>query len=196
MKANKRRREGKWSVGLVTLLIAMALLPRISFSKVYLTREEALKKVFPQAGKTSKKIVRLNKEQKKRIAQKTGYPISFNYKAVYIVENRGKRLGYGIVDHVKGKERFIKYLVGLDSEGRIKGIEVLTYDETHGSEIRHDYFKKQFIGKGWQDPLRLGVDIDAITGATISCRSITDGVRKIMSFWQECFGSVKKAIQP
>ena len=188
MKENKKRREGKWSITLITLLIVMALLPRTSFSKVYLTREEALKKVFPEGDKTSKKIIRLNKEQKKRIAQKTGHSISFNYKAVYIVENGGKRLGYGIIDQVKGKERFMKYLVGIDSDGKIKGIEVLTYNETHGSEIRHEHFKKQFIGKGGQDPLRLGVDIDAITGATISCRSITEGVRKIVSFWQEFFG--------
>jgi Na+-translocating ferredoxin:NAD+ oxidoreductase RnfG subunit len=188
MKANKKRREGKWSIALITLLIVMTLLPRTSFSKVYLAQEEAIKMVFPEAGQISKKIVRLNKEQKKRIAEKLGYSISFSYKAVYIVENRGKRLGYGIIDHVKGKERFMKYLVGIDSRGKIKGIEVLTYNETHGSEIRHEHFKKQFIGKGGGDPLRLGVDIDAITGATISCRSITDGVRKIMVVWEEFFG--------
>jgi Na+-translocating ferredoxin:NAD+ oxidoreductase RnfG subunit len=76
-------------------------------------------------------------------------------------------------------------VIAINSEGEIEDIEILTYNETQGSEIRHEHFRKQFSGKGWTDPLRLGVDIDAIAGATISSRAITDGVRKIMSFWEE-----------
>ncbi|MBW1853516.1 MAG: FMN-binding protein, partial [Deltaproteobacteria bacterium] len=42
------------------------------------------------------------------------------------------------------------------------------------------------------DPLQLGVDIDAIAGATVSSRSIAEGVRKLMSFWHEGFGLIQE----
>lgn len=192
MKETKKRDGKKGQIYLVIFIFAVILLPEVVLSKVYLTREEALKAAFPQADKISKKIIRLNKEQKKIIAQKSNQSINFSYKSVYIAEKNGNLLGYAIIDHVKGKAKFIKYLVAIDPEGTIKGIEILTYSETQGAEIRYKSFRKQFIGKRGKDPLRLGVDIDTITGATISCRSITDGVRKIMSFWEETFGSVQQ----
>lgn len=192
MKETKKRDGKKGKIALVIVFFVVALLPRAALSKVYLTREEALRTAFPQADKISRKIIRLNEEQKKRIAQKSSQSINFSYKSVYIAEKNGDRLGYAIIDQVKGKSKFIKYLVAIDPEGTIKGIEILTYSETQGAEIRHKSFRKQFIGKKGNDPLRLGIDIDTITGATISCRSITDGVRKIMSFWEEIFGSSEK----
>ncbi len=191
MKEIKKRQGKKGQIYLVLFIFTILLLPETALSKVYFTREKALRSAFPRADKIFKKIIRLNKDQKKRIAQNSGQSISFNYKAIYIAEKNGEPLGYAIIDQVKGKARFIKYLVAIDPEGKVKDIEILTYSETQGAEIRYESFRKQFTGKGWNDSLRLGVDIDAIGGATISSRSITDGVRKIMSFWEEALGSVK-----
>ena len=190
VKEIEKSKGNKEKIALFIVLFTLTLLPDAALSKVYLTREKALKSAFPQADKIDKKIIRLSKEQKHRISQKSGQPINFSYKSVYIAEKDGKRLGYAIIDQVKGKSSFIKYLVAIAPEGTIRNVVILYYRGSKGSDVRHERFRKQFIGKRENDPLQLGVDIDAITTATISSRSITDGVRKLMSFWQESFGSI------
>jgi Na+-translocating ferredoxin:NAD+ oxidoreductase RnfG subunit len=190
VKEIEKRQGNKGHIALFIVLFTVTLLPDAALSRVYVTREKSLKSAFPQADKIDKKIIRLNEEQKHRISQNSGQPITFSYKSVYIAEKDGKRLGYAIVDQVKGKSSFIKYLLAIAPEGTIRNIVILTYRGTKGAEVRHDRFREQFIGKRENDPLQLGVDIDAIAGATVSSRSIAEGVRKLMSFWQESFGSI------
>ncbi len=86
-------------------------------------------------------------------------------------------LGYG---------GYIKIKVGIDKNGKIKGIKILHHNETPGlgAKITEDRFLSQFKGKTVEE-LYLKKDksegkIDAITGATISSRAVTDGVRKLL----------------
>ncbi|MCM8785700.1 MAG: RnfABCDGE type electron transport complex subunit G [Candidatus Omnitrophica bacterium] len=88
-----------------------------------------------------------------------------------------KTLGYGGYIYLK---------VGIDKEDKIKKIKVKQHNETPGlgSKITQDNFLNQFIGKT-KDEIYLKKDkidgkIDAITGATISSRSIVEGVRKLL----------------
>jgi len=192
VKEIEKRQGNKEKIALLIVLFTLTLLPDAALSKVYSTREKSLKSAFPQADKIDKKIIRLNEEQKHRISQNSGQPINFSYKSVYIAERDGKRLGYAIVDQVKGKSSFIKYLVAITPEGTVRDIVILNYRGTRGTEVLYESFRKQFIGKRENDPIQLGVDIDAIAGATISSRSIADGVRKLMSFWHEGFVSIQE----
>jgi Na+-translocating ferredoxin:NAD+ oxidoreductase RnfG subunit len=90
-------------------------------------------------------------------------------------------LGWLIVDQVIGKAEAITYALALDPHGAVRSLEVLEYRETHGSEIRLPAWRKQFVGKATQDPVRLDADIHNISGATLSCRHVTDGVRRLLA---------------
>ena len=90
-------------------------------------------------------------------------------------------LGWLVVDQVIGKSDAITYAVALDADGVVTGIDVLEYRETHGSEIRLPAWRKQFVGKTAHDPIRLDADIRNISGATLSCRHVTDGVRRLVA---------------
>jgi Na+-transporting NADH:ubiquinone oxidoreductase subunit NqrC len=63
----------------------------------------------------------------------------------------------------------------------VRGIEILEYRESYGHEIRNDAWRRQFAGKSAADPLRLEQDIRNISGATLSCRHVTDGVRRLLA---------------
>ncbi len=89
-------------------------------------------------------------------------------------------LGYAIIDNVMGKDQPITYLVVVTPELVVKGVEVLAYRESYGGEIRNSSWLNQFMNKQHTDPLRPGGDIRNITGATISARSITLGVKKVL----------------
>ena len=90
-------------------------------------------------------------------------------------------LGWVVIDNVVGKFELITYAVGLQTDGTVKGIEVLSYRESHGHEIRLPAWRRQFVGKTAAAPLKLGEDIANISGATLSCQHVTDGVRRIVA---------------
>ena len=92
--------------------------------------------------------------------------------------------GWFVVDEVLGKHELITYAVGLDSQGRVRGVEILDYRESHGGEIRDPQWRLQFAGKTARDPLQLDRDVRNISGATLSCRHVTDGVKRILALYE------------
>src|SRR5205814_8498633 len=89
--------------------------------------------------------------------------------------------GWFIVDEVVGKHEFITYAVGLNADGSVKQIEVMDYRETYGGEIRHEKWRAQFVGKTSKSKLQLDDDIKNNTGATLSCRHLTEGLRRLLA---------------
>ncbi len=85
----------------------------------------------------------------------------------------------------------IDIMVGIDPEGTVTGVEILTHAETPGlgSKITEDWFKAQFRGKGLDNAdwrvKKDGGEFDQITGATISPRAIVGAVRKGLEFFRE-----------
>ena len=92
--------------------------------------------------------------------------------------------GWFILDEVVGKHEFITYAVGLNANGSVKQIEVMDYRETYGGEIRNENWRAQFVGATNQSPLKLDKDIKNISGATLSCRHVTDGVKRLLAFYE------------
>lgn len=77
----------------------------------------------------------------------------------------------------RGYDGPIKILVGMDTKGVITGIVVAQHHEPYGDfSIDPPQFAAQFKGKSIRDPFKVGVDIDAVSRATIT---ITSAVRAI-----------------
>jgi Na+-translocating ferredoxin:NAD+ oxidoreductase RnfG subunit len=99
-----------------------------------------------------------------------------------LVAQRGaEAIGWVYLDEVIGKHEFITYALGIDAAGAVRGIEILDYRETKGGEVREAKWRAQFRGRTTADPLRLGREIQNISGATLSCRNLTDGVRRLLA---------------
>jgi Na+-transporting NADH:ubiquinone oxidoreductase subunit NqrC len=96
-----------------------------------------------------------------------------------------RRAGWFFVDRVIGKEQLITYALALDADGTVRGIEILDYRETRGGEIRNADWRRQFVGKKPGDELRAGADIRNISGATLSCRHVTNGVKRLLALYAE-----------
>lgn len=127
--------------------------------------KNALGEVFPEADKFEDKTM--------------------DDETYYVAKRDNRDLGY--VSHIKAKgyAGIISMLVGFDFKGEIKGIKILSQEETPGlgakiNEVRFGekkpWFLQQFEGRlaGGLD-LR---DIQAITGATISSKAVLEGVKK------------------
>jgi Na+-translocating ferredoxin:NAD+ oxidoreductase RnfG subunit len=158
-------------------LPATALIAPSTFAVQYLTIEQAQQAIFP-GKKFSAAPVKLTATQKSAIEKKSHVRVLKDEQQVWRVRGGG----WFIVDEVVGKHDFITYAVGLNADGSVKQIEVMVYRETYGYEIRHDKWRAQFAGKNATSALKLDDDIKNISGATLSCRHITDGVKRLLAF--------------
>ena len=93
-------------------------------------------------------------------------------------------LGWFVLDEVIGKHEFITYVVALLPDGAVKGVDILDYRETHGGEIKNERWRAQFSGKKAGDAFKLDDDIKNISGATLSCKNITNGGKRIVATYQ------------
>ena len=85
----------------------------------------------------------------------------------------------------------INVMVGVDPEGTVAGIEILSHSETPGlgDKIAQPTFKASFAGKNlgnadWRVK-KDGGEFDQITGATISPRAVVGAVRKGLEFFRD-----------
>lgn len=157
-------------------------------ARIYLTKTKALELAFPNAETMETETIALNTEQRERIREKAGRRLHFSKMEVHQGIANGSVLGYAIIDNVRGKSLPITYMVVITPQGAVERVEILAYRESHGGEIRYPSFLKQFVAKTIADPIRNKRDIRNISGATISCRSISDGVRALLSLWEEIYG--------
>ena len=88
--------------------------------------------------------------------------------------------GYAVADEVRGKDQLITYLVTVSPDLAVKEVEIITYRESYGGEVRNKAWREQFHGKTPDDKLLPKREIRNISGATISARAITLGVKKIL----------------
>ena len=112
----------------------------------------------------------------------------FPYWTVYKDSGKTIPAGYIFIAHGKGFASIIETAVGVDPDGIIVGIKVLSHEETPGygdklDEIREGenepWFPRQFIGKSASDTIALtedGGDIDALSEATISSQAVTRSI--------------------
>jgi hypothetical protein len=79
-----------------------------------------------------------------------------------------------------GKEKPITMGVHIKNQ-QIKHFKVLTYRESRGDEVRHEFYSQQFINATLNEDNRLSQNVDGITGATLSVRATTKVAR--LALW-------------
>jgi Na+-translocating ferredoxin:NAD+ oxidoreductase RnfG subunit len=162
------------------LSLAAAALPTSAFAVDYLSIEQAAKSMFPQADAFEVRTVTLDAAMLQQLDAQGVRARSTTW-TVRIARKAGATLGFVVSDDVIGKVELISYAVGLTLDGTVKQVEILSYRESHGFEIRLPAWRQQFVGKGAGSTLRVGEDIANISGATLSCAHVTDGVRRIVA---------------
>ena len=165
---------------IVLAAATVALAPASAFAVDYLSAEQAAKLMFPDAERFESREITLDAAQLQQLGAAGVRARSARW-PVRVAQRGGATLGFVVVDEVVGKFELITYAVGIALDGAVKQLEVLSYRESHGHEIRLPAWRRQFVGKTAASPLRAGDDIANISGATLSCSHVTDGVRRIVA---------------
>jgi hypothetical protein len=166
---------------LAWLVAPAALVAAPAHAEQYLTVAQAQAALFPAGTGFTRLEVALGPAQIEAIEDDSGQRVREAKPAVWIARAGTRPTGWFFVDHVIGKHEFITYALALDAAGAVQGIEILDYRETYGGEIRRAEWRMQFLGKRHGDAFKLGGDIRNITGATLSCRNVMNGVRRLLS---------------
>lgn len=166
------------------MLPLAALVVAPAHSTEYLSIEQAQKALFPEAERFVAAPVLLTEAQRDAITEKSGVKQRWEKQNVWRVEKAGQLIGWFIVDQVVGKHEFITYAVGLLPSGTVRGTEIMIFNETHGDEVREASWRKTLEGKTLADPFKLDKDVPNISGATLSCRNVMLGVKRLLVLQQ------------
>ena len=111
--------------------------------------------------------------------------------SVYEAQVGGATVGYAIKVVASGSQGKIEMMVGVDGEGTVTGVSIVKNAETAGigSKVMTNMptasgvgVLSQFEGKSAADgTLTVGANVDAISGATVSTRGVTNGVNAALA---------------
>jgi hypothetical protein len=129
----------------------------------------------------------LTSEQKRIIEDRIGWHFPETEFTVYIGKTGALIDGYAVVQNTIGKHKAMTYMVGVNPKGDVLNVEVLIYREAKGSEVKTKRFNAQYEGKTVFDPIRINRDIINISGATMSVRSMSAGVKRTLVLVDEMY---------
>jgi len=159
----------------------------MSHAEVFMTEEEAVKIILPKSQRVKKELIRLTSVKKGEIEARIGWKFPEEEFDIYIGETGNKVDGYAMVHNTIGKHKHMTYMVGVDAKGRCSDVELLVFRESKGSEVGRKRFNVQYEGKTLLDPIRINKDIINISGATMSVRSISAGVKRVLVLVDEFY---------
>jgi hypothetical protein len=159
----------------------------MSMAEVFLTEEEAVKLMFPKSERIKKELLRVSTDKKMMIEERIGWKFPEAAFEVYIGETGTHVDGYALVQNTIGKHKPMTYMVGVDNTGHVLNVELLVFREARGSEVRTKRFNVQYEGKTVLDPVRINKDIINISGATMSVRSMSAGIKRVLVLVDEFY---------
>jgi Na+-translocating ferredoxin:NAD+ oxidoreductase RnfG subunit len=170
--------------GVLALLLLLGPASRAS-AEVFFGVRELLADQFKSSQRVRYQQVRPSAEQQQRIERKLARPLAKHEYTFYVASTGGRVDGYALFDEERGQHELISFATFFDSDGRVTRVEVVAYREPDGDGVRADRFRRQFVGKSAQSGFAPDKDIDAISGATISSRSLCVGVQRASLLLEE-----------
>lgn len=104
---------------------------------------------------------------------------------IYSVSEGSSAVGYCVSVSPSGFGGNINIMVGIDPDGAVIGVRIVSHSETPGlgSRIENDSFLSQFDGK--TGAVVNGQDFDIISGSTVSSKAIAAGVNTALAALSE-----------
>ena len=96
--------------------------------------------------------------------------------------------GYVVRVSPNGFGGAIDMMVGISADGTVTGVAIVSQSETAslGANCTREDFRAQFTGRsGTLAVSKDGGEIDALTGATVTSRAVTQGVNTALAFVKE-----------
>lgn len=166
-------------------LLSWSLLPVAAIAvpvhaATYLSVAQAQKLMFPQADSFVAVPAATVEGWRATLAKRLDDDVKNRRIKFWEARQGAQRLGYFATDAVIGKFELFDFAVAFGPDAVIRQVEVLNYLESHGMEVHDEAgWRQQFIGKNADAAFSLESDIRNISGATLSCSHLSDGIRNL-----------------
>lgn len=150
----------------------------------YFTPEQAQIALFDDQTQFVARFIKMDNNQRDAIEDISDVRQRWKTQKAWKAYKKGQFKGWFIIDKVIGKHEFITYATALSPEGEVLGIEVMDYRETYGDQIRQADWRQHFVGATKNSALELQEDIPNISGATLSCRNVTNGIKRLLALYE------------
>lgn len=163
------------AVGLLWVLLALP-----AAAGTYLTKTEALELAFPGADRVETRTLYLTEEQAEAAQAASGAPLDSRVYTFYVGLRDGAPVGYAAIEAATVRTLPQTLLVVLDPRGRVERVRVLAFFEPE-EYLPPRRWLAQFEGRPLGPELRVGGDVQGITGATLSAQAVTRQVRRVLA---------------
>jgi len=145
-------------------------------------RDEALQMAFPDADRVEPRDFYLTPAQHTEIEKLAKGPLEGDLVTVYAAFKGDASIGFAIFDTRTVRSQAATFLVILSPGGTVQGTEILAFHEPE-EYLPTERWRDTLKGAALDDQLEVGRGIAAITGSTLSTRTVTAGVRRALAIW-------------
>jgi transcriptional regulator of nitric oxide reductase len=111
---------------------------------------------------------------------------------IYAINKGDELLGYAFLGTAPSKTDTFEYLILFDQNFIQKKAKVMVYREDYGGEISSKRWLSQFQNSSLGERFIYGDNISAISGATISVKSMTNSINYVYSQLQRQLAIVSR----
>lgn len=169
-------------IGSLVVWLLLAVTPASSLAKVYYSKQEALELAFGKDAEVAMLPLFLTADQKRRIQQMARVKLESDLYTFYVGKKNGQILGYAAIESHTVRTKPETLLIVLSAAGELRRVEVLAFHEPPEYQPPGRWFERLYSRS--LDELRLGGQVDAISGATLSTRAALDSIRKVLAIYQ------------
>lgn len=164
----------------LALLVALAaLLAAPASGKVFLTLEEALELAFPGCS-IERRTHYLTEDQVQRIEALSGEEVRGAIVHPYVARCDGEVAGTAYFDSHRVRTLPETLMVAVAPGGTVQRVEVVAFREPE-EYIPREIWYRQFDGEELDAELSLKRRIRGVTGATLTARTTTAAVRRVLA---------------
>jgi Na+-translocating ferredoxin:NAD+ oxidoreductase RnfG subunit len=166
----------------ILFLLSLCFLTNISFASLSQKLEQRMDKSLKKHLGTSdfshdEILISSGKEKELSFELRTGQ--------LFNLTQTKQHTGYIFIDEGRGRHEVFTFMIVLNPKLEIEFVYVLEYNEVYGMEISGKKWLKKFKGFNPKTKIIFNKTIDAISGATISSKSIIEGISLVLQKMDE-----------
>lgn len=150
----------------------------LGYSAELVPLKDYLKNELSSSKKMAKEIFKLSESQKKEMKSLAPNSDEDQFVFYYGKSESGAMEKACTVVPQQGKEGPLSIGVCYEPSGLVSSVTVLSSEEVRGKKIAEASFLNQFKGKQMSDAYQVGQDVNGISGATWSSKSVSEALRK------------------
>jgi len=159
-----------------------------------MTKEQALKRMFLTAENVSEETKTFTTQEIDKVkgylggklwAMKAPAGVKEDTYTFYTGMKGGQKTGVAVIEMQEDKWGPLTFIVVLDPvTGKVTNAAMMAYIDGRARNLANRAFLKDFFEKGVDDPMVVGKDINAVSGATVSCEILCFMVKKIAALYK------------